>query len=136
MISTVESGKSKGKEGSRPLIGDPDPSTKVAGTHRGYWRPRWRSGGGRLAAQPRIDWGFQVEGPRSVLDWGRQSLISVEGSGSSIGGPNSNRSRTSDLVSPVDSGLEPPIGDPDPSTKVAGVLRGHRRPLLPFRFSL
>ncbi|PKI51331.1 hypothetical protein CRG98_028278 [Punica granatum] len=40
------------------------------------------------------------------------------------------------LESSVDSGLGSPIGDSDPSTKVAGVLFGYRRPLIPFRFSL
>ncbi|PKI75251.1 hypothetical protein CRG98_004291 [Punica granatum] len=49
--------KSKENKRSRPPIGDPNPSTEVANTHRGHQRPRWRGRGGRLAAptpdQPR-----------------------------------------------------------------------------------
>ncbi|PKI39200.1 hypothetical protein CRG98_040406 [Punica granatum] len=41
-----------------------------------------------------------------------------------------NRSRISDLKSPVDSGLGLSIGDPDPdpSIEVVSVLRGYRQP--------
>ncbi|PKI49141.1 hypothetical protein CRG98_030487 [Punica granatum] len=42
--------------------------------------------------------------------------------------PISNRPRTSDSESPVDSGLGPLVRDLDPSTEVVGVLRGYRRP--------
>ncbi|PKI26335.1 hypothetical protein CRG98_048976, partial [Punica granatum] len=42
--------KSKRDEGSGPPIGNLDPSTKVAGAHRGHRRPRWRSRGRLLAA--------------------------------------------------------------------------------------
>ncbi|PKI35137.1 hypothetical protein CRG98_044488 [Punica granatum] len=38
------------KEWSGPPIGNPDPSTGVAGAHRGRRRPRWSGRGRRLAA--------------------------------------------------------------------------------------
>ncbi|PKI41206.1 hypothetical protein CRG98_038394 [Punica granatum] len=42
--------------------------------------------------------------------------------------PIPNRPGTFDSKSLVDSGLRPPTGDLDPSTEVAGVLYGYRRP--------
>ncbi|OWM63437.1 hypothetical protein CDL15_Pgr022182 [Punica granatum] len=37
-----------------------------------------------------------------------------------------NRSGTSDLESPINLGLGPPISDPDSSTEVVGILCGYR----------
>ncbi|PKI37763.1 hypothetical protein CRG98_041844 [Punica granatum] len=58
----------------------------------------------------------------------RTPATSVEGSGSLIGGPNPKS--TGDLRFEVlsRSRLGPPIGDFNPSTLVADVLRGYRRP--------
>ncbi|PKI26344.1 hypothetical protein CRG98_048967, partial [Punica granatum] len=47
----------------------------------------------------------------------RTLTTSVEGSGSSIGGPDPESTGDSDSRSLVDSRLEPQIGDPEPSTK-------------------
>ncbi|PKI53157.1 hypothetical protein CRG98_026462 [Punica granatum] len=53
---------------------------------------------------------------------------SVEGSESLMAVPTPNRPKTSDLESPVDSGLGPPIGDLNPSTEIIVVACRYRRP--------
>ncbi|PKI48385.1 hypothetical protein CRG98_031238, partial [Punica granatum] len=126
--------------GSGRPIGDPDPSTEVADTHRGRgdidggvgvtgWRP-----------QPRIDRGLRVKGPQLIQGWGRRltppsrSPIPTEDAGNLRGGgrrlvaPIPNRPGTSNSDSSIDSWLGQPIGDPDPSTEIARVLHGYQNP--------
>ncbi|PKI51229.1 hypothetical protein CRG98_028377 [Punica granatum] len=91
-------------------MGYPDPSTEVAGTHEGRRRSWWRGRGHRLVAPT------------------PNRLGTFESKGRQLAAPNSIRLGTSDLESLVDSGLGPPIGDPNRSSEVAGVLRGCRRP--------
>ncbi|PKI58918.1 hypothetical protein CRG98_020664 [Punica granatum] len=97
------------KEGLGPPIGDPDPSTEVADTHGGRWRP----------SNPFTEVASVLCGCRRPRWRGR---------GRRLEAPTPNRSRTFDLESLVGLGLGPPIGDPNPSTEVASVLCGCRRP--------
>ncbi|PKI38485.1 hypothetical protein CRG98_041122 [Punica granatum] len=48
---TGTSRRSPVDSGFEPPIDDPDPSTEVASTYRGRWRPRWKGRGRRLAAR-------------------------------------------------------------------------------------
>ncbi|PKI48324.1 hypothetical protein CRG98_031272 [Punica granatum] len=102
----------------------------------------WRS-------QPQIDRGFRVGDPRSIRGRGRQSGAPTgdlgggvrvagthggrrrprwRGQGRRLATPIPNLSRTPSRRSPFDSGLGPPINDPDPSTEVIGVLCRYLRP--------
>ncbi|PKI65273.1 hypothetical protein CRG98_014311 [Punica granatum] len=92
----------KGKEGSGPPIGDPNPFTEVAGTHRGRWRPQWRGQGRRLAVltQNRL----RTPSRKSPIDLGL---------GSPIRDPNPDPDPDLDL---------------DPSTEVAGTHGGRWPP--------
>ncbi|PKI65287.1 hypothetical protein CRG98_014325 [Punica granatum] len=131
------------QSGSGPPIGDLDPSTEVVGTHRGRRRSRWRGRGRRLAAptqnQSRIsNRRFSIDSrlgsPNSDLDpdpagtHGGRRPPRWRGRGCRLAALTPNLPRTSDSESSVGSGLGPPIGDPDSSTEVAGVLRGYRQP--------
>ncbi|PKI70755.1 hypothetical protein CRG98_008847 [Punica granatum] len=51
-----------------------------------------------------------------------------EGVGVTNWQPRPRINRGPESKSPVNSGSEPPIGDPDPSAEGAGVLCGCRRP--------
>ncbi|PKI39198.1 hypothetical protein CRG98_040404 [Punica granatum] len=104
-IKKIENGEGVGAANWRTR-----PLHEVAGNLSGRVEvAEWRS-------QPQIDQGLRV------------SATSVNGLGSPIGGSDLESTGDSEPEVPGRLGLGPPIGDPNPSTEVAGVFRGYRLP--------
>ncbi|PKI45479.1 hypothetical protein CRG98_034134 [Punica granatum] len=107
--------KSKGNEESEWPIGDPHPES-IRNLQLGI---PINSGLGPPISDP--DPSIEVA---DVLCGYRRPRW--RGQGHRLVAPTPNLSGTSHLKSSVYSRLGPPIGDPEPSTEIAGILRGYQ----------